>query len=412
MRPLFDVQSQRRSRLRLLFAFGLLLTVGLAVGAALLFHEDAVAPAATQTPSAVAAATPAGQDDVVTPPSTDQAAGEQAADAPAGVSAAADPDVAAGADPDPPATAADADSSSDDATATSPAGADSGESADPPVTVEAEEPPSPVPPSVIVTPATVAQGQSTLVILAGDIDADRVFVSIDGYTGEMVREDAVGWVGFVPITPVAAARRYNVVIDTFSAEVYQTTFLGELLVQETLGEIEQITLDPATAALLAPELVAIDNTTRFQQYTDASGPRLWTGPWRLPVFGVHEGAHGVLRSYNGGPASDWHHGHDISADAGSLIVAPARGRVVFATELPVHGLGVILDHGAGVFSGYWHMSEIQAQVGDLLNPGDPLGLVGTTGVSTGPHLHWEVIVQGVDVDPIQWTETALFATGA
>ena len=397
MRPLFDVQAHRRSRLRLLFVFGLLLTVGLAVGAALLFHEDAVAPAATQTPSAVAAATPAGQDDVVTPPSTEQAAGDQAAAAPAAASQA---------------PAAAADGSSDDAPDTSPAGADSGESADPSVTVEAEEPAAPVPPSVIVTPATVAQGQTTLVILAGDINADRVFVSIDGYTGEMVREDAVGWVGFVPITPLAGARRYNVVVDTFSAEVYQTTFLGELVVQETLGEIEQITLDPETAALLAPELVAIDNTTRFQQYTDASGPRLWTGPWRLPLFGVHEGAHGVLRSYNGGPATDWHHGHDISADAGSLIVAPARGRVVFATELPVHGLGVILDHGAGVFSGYWHMSEIRAQVGDLLNPGDPLGLVGTTGVSTGPHLHWEVIVQGVDVDPIQWTETALFATGA
>ena len=122
------------------------------------------------------------------------------------------------------------------------------------------------------------------------------------------------------------------------------------------------------------------------------------------MSGEQSGEFGVLRSYNGGPANDWHHGHDISADAGAPIVAPARGRVVFATELPVHGLGVILDHGAGVYSGYWHMSQIDARVGDLVQPGAVLGLVGETGVVTGPHLHWEVIVQGRDVDPVQWTE--------
>ena len=268
-----------------------------------------------------------------------------------------------------------------------------------------EPPPAPVPPAVSVTPDAVKQGQATLVVLSGDVEADGVFVSIDGYTGEMVFEEGVGWVGFVPITRLANPRLYHVVVDVFNEGSYSRTFVSELLVESVPAVVDEIILDPDNAALLAPELVAIDNETRFEQYTDPTGPRLWSGPWRLPVVGEPSGDFGVMRSYNGGPVRDWHHGYDISADAGTVIVAPARGRVVFATDLPVHGSGVILDHGAGVYSGYWHMSEIQAEVGQLVNAGDPLGLVGSTGVSTGPHLHWEVIVQGTDVDPIQWTET-------
>ena len=80
---------------------------------------------------------------------------------------------------------------------------------------------------------------------------------------------------------------------------------------------------------------------------------------------------------------------------------------MFADALPVHGLGVIIDHGAGVYSGYWHMSAIAVEEGAEVEAGDEVGAIGTTGVSTGPHLHWEVIVNGRDVDPLQWLGTGL-----
>ena len=399
LRPLFGVQRRRRSRVGFLLA--VLLTAGIATGIAVYLDDGDSAPdpaQAAEIPSAVAAATPAGQDDVITP--------AQGTDEPSGARAVAEADSEVGAAQ----TTIEAPAESDDSEpATADGSAAATDEASAQATPAEDEQPAavvPVPPSVTVTPGTVPQGRATLVVLSGDIDADRVFVSIDGYTGEMVSEEGVGWVGFVPVSPLAAARRYNVVVDTFKDDVYQTTLLGELFVEETVREIEQITLDPETAALLAPELVAIDNQTRFEQYVEPSGPRLWTLPWHLPLLGETTGDFGVLRSYNGGPPNDWHHGLDITADAGTPIVAPAPGRVVFATELPVHGLGVILDHGAGVYSGYWHMSAIEASVGDLVQSGQTLGLVGETGVVTGPHLHWEVIVQGQDIDPIQWTEAA------
>ena len=426
---MFGMDAGPGSRARWLL-LAVVVCVG-AAGAALYFHESAVAPApaapvATDpapaaSADAVAAATAAGPEDVVTPAESAPDAAPAAADGTARGTAggiAADTDAASAETSGETDQASAADAAADGAPAdrtpeaesASATGAAADDAAPPPAAVEPEpepepEPAAPIPPSVSVTPPAVRQGQATLVVLAGDVDADDVWVSIDDYSGQMVFEEGVGWVGFVPVERLARPRLYHVVVDTSNNGIYSRTYLSELLVEAEVAVIDEITLDPENAALLTPELVAIDNHTRFEQYKRPSGPRLWSGPWGLPLVGVGSGGFGVLRSYNGGPATDWHHGHDISAAAGAVIRAPARGRVVFASDLPVHGSGIILDHGAGVYSGYWHMSEIQAELGQMVNPGDPLGLVGTTGVTTGPHLHWEVIVQGTDVDPIQWTET-------
>ena len=73
----------------------------------------------------------------------------------------------------------------------------------------------------------------------------------------------------------------------------------------------------------------------------------------------------------------------------------------------MRGNAVVIDHGGGVYSGYWHMSELRVVVGQSLNTGDVIGLVGNTGLSTGAHLHWELHVYGVAVDPMQFLEEAL-----
>ena len=104
-------------------------------------------------------------------------------------------------------------------------------------------PAAPIPPSVSVTPPAVRQGQATLVVLAGDVDADDVWVSIDDYSGQMVFEEGVGWVGFVPVERLARPRLYHVVVDTFNNGVYSTTHLSELLVEAEVAVIDEIILD-------------------------------------------------------------------------------------------------------------------------------------------------------------------------
>src|SRR4030066_20914 len=89
---------------------------------------------------------------------------------------------------------------------------------------------------------------------------------------------------------------------------------------------------------------------------------------------------------------------------GNSIYAPATGKVVFAGPLSVRGNATVIDHGWGVYTAYMHQSEILVQPGELVELGRLIGRGGSTGRTTGTHLHWEVWVGGVQVDPVEWLE--------
>ena len=135
----------------------------------------------------------------------------------------------------------------------------------------------------------------------------------------------------------------------------------------------------------------------------------WSGPFRLPLddYLVQSATYGGRRSYNGGPYLTYHEGVDFSAYAGTPVLAPAAGTVVLAEPLYVRGGAVIIDHGLGVFSGFYHLSAIHATPGQVVQPGDLLGEVGTTGLSTGNHLHWDLLINGVWVDATVWQEQGM-----
>jgi murein DD-endopeptidase MepM/ murein hydrolase activator NlpD len=97
-----------------------------------------------------------------------------------------------------------------------------------------------------------------------------------------------------------------------------------------------------------------------------------------------------------------HEGIDIATAYGTRILAPAAGRVVQVGWDGGYGLLVVIDHGYGIETRYAHMSRTAAQVGEMVQRGDLLGWVGSTGLSTGPHLHYEVRVNGRPVDPLKY----------
>ena len=139
------------------------------------------------------------------------------------------------------------------------------------------------------------------------------------------------------------------------------------------------------------------------------GPRpLWEGPFGQPVSDSRiTSPFGTRRSYNNGPVDGFHGGTDFGAGSDAPIYAPAAGRVVLAEELGVRGKAVLIDHGLGVFSGYWHQSQLAVRMGQTVQRGDLIGYVGDTGLVTGAHLHWEIRVGGIAVDPMQWTQAAI-----
>ncbi|MCP4867122.1 MAG: M23 family metallopeptidase [Proteobacteria bacterium] len=130
----------------------------------------------------------------------------------------------------------------------------------------------------------------------------------------------------------------------------------------------------------------------------------WTGPFEMPVQdAIMTSPFGKVRDYSDGGVSR-HLGTDYAAPRGTPVAAPDGGVVVLAEEMSIYGLVIILKHGAGLASSYNHLSEMLVEPGDVVERGDIIGKVGSTGQSTGPHLHWGMHVGGFAVAAEQWIE--------
>lgn len=127
--------------------------------------------------------------------------------------------------------------------------------------------------------------------------------------------------------------------------------------------------------------------------------RAWTCPFVRPVPGDTGSVFGLRRFFNNEPRAP-HNGVDFSAQTGEPIKAVAAGTVLLAAEHFFAGNSVYIDHGQGVISMYFHLSELTARAGRSVKAGEQLGLVGATGRVTGPHLHLGLRVLGQAVDPL------------
>lgn len=167
---------------------------------------------------------------------------------------------------------------------------------------------------------------------------------------------------------------------------------------------ESLTVDPAT---VDPAVTAPEDALVQELVTPKTPERLWQGSFEFPSQFYTESfpsVFGTRRSYNGEGYFKYHNGLDFYGGTGVPILAPAEGKVVFAGPLDVRGNATYIDHGWGVYTGYLHQSEILVEVGETVVPGQEIGLVGATGRVTGPHLHWEIWVGGVPVNPLEWVE--------
>jgi len=118
-----------------------------------------------------------------------------------------------------------------------------------------------------------------------------------------------------------------------------------------------------------------------------------------PLEGRVSGVYGSQRIYNGTPKS-WHSGLDVAAAQGTPVKAPAAGIITFAKpDLYLTGGTILIDHGMGISSNFLHLSRLDVKVGDRVEQGQVIGLVGATGRATGPHMHWGMNWLKVRIDP-------------
>lgn len=176
----------------------------------------------------------------------------------------------------------------------------------------------------------------------------------------------------------------------------------ELSVTADPRPVEVLNLSPELLSSSTPENVALEAETLEAAYAAGLAQPQWRKPFLLPLTGESSSSYGDPRQYGVGGNISYHRGADLAAPEGTPVRATNAGIVRVAGFYPIKGGLVVLDHGGGVFSFYFHQSNILVRAGQRVRRGEVVGEVGSTGLSTGPHLHWEVRVAGEPTNPLEW----------
>lgn len=161
--------------------------------------------------------------------------------------------------------------------------------------------------------------------------------------------------------------------------------------------MQYLSIPPSTLASYDDPQNKADDVAILAAIKRVDDPQLWKGNWQLPCEAPESTGFGQKRLYNGWKKG-WHKGLDLAGWEGQAITAPAAGRVIHRARGIVNGNTLVLIHGLGVFSSYFHMSDFAVGSGETVEKGQQIGSVGGTG-GFAPHLHWETRCFGAPVFP-------------
>ena len=268
--------------------------------------------------------------------------------------------------------------------------------------------PTPLPASIALSSPVLEQGHAIVVSVAPRSSIAEAYVTFRGVTKPMLAdEDDEFWL------PIGAAAGSEPGVSDVAVTLYDgagsvTGSLTAIVEVVPVGwDVEYLTVPVGGPnGLRSPEDVQYEENIRQSTYANITQAKYWSGPFSIPVAGPVTTEFGTARSFNGGPVGGHHSGQDYGADIGTPVFASASGVVAFAGELTVRGTSIIIDHGAGVYTAYHHLSRIEVAQGQFVGQAEAIGAVGMTGLATGPHLHWELVVFGVNVNPVAWTVAA------
>jgi murein DD-endopeptidase MepM/ murein hydrolase activator NlpD len=245
------------------------------------------------------------------------------------------------------------------------------------------------------------QGQVGLLRLSGDgIQEARVLLRNREYPFYLDSDES--WYALVVADIDAQPRDYplTVIVRTLSGESLN---FEQLFAITSGGFVRQsFEVPPNLGYLIDPE-VERNEFARIEAVIAASdSSRLWGNQaWQLAMNAPYSSAFGQYRILSQ-TIQTRHTGWDQSAPIGTPVAASASGVVAFAGRLDIRGNYILIDHGWGVFTGYAHLSQMNVERGQTIEQGQIIGASGNSGRSSGPHLHWEVLVSG------EWVDGALF----
>lgn len=265
-----------------------------------------------------------------------------------------------------------------------------------PVTVDVPPPE----PEVRISSETVVQGDSLMLELLhlpeGEIPTAETELSLTTF----VPQGDGRWIAYTGIADSCETGEYPIRVrfGDFEEEFTVTVTAGEFGRQDLWIDTSDPVISEANSAQAYQQFR--DTIRPFYETADAA--IYWEGAFLMPVEGRLTSEYGLLRYTNGGSTPRRHAGIDLAAAEGTPIQCPAGGRVVFSDYLLNTGNTLVIEHGGGLKTYYFHLVERDVEAGDRVEAGQLLGKVGTTGYSTGPHLHFEVRIGGQNLDPFRF----------
>jgi murein DD-endopeptidase MepM/ murein hydrolase activator NlpD len=216
-----------------------------------------------------------------------------------------------------------------------------------------------------------------------------------------------GFAAFIPAGITQKLGSYALAITITNKGGGQATWNGTVkVVSGGFVSEDPFTLPPDKAYLTRDDIQKAEDDRLLSIYGVITQERYWEGPLTLPINAPFISPFGSVRTFNA-VATRRHTGADLRAVEGTPVLASGSGRVVLSRQLDIHGNNIIIDHGWGLFTEYAHLSQRFVVPGQFVLQGDLIGLSGTTGRATGPHLHWEVAVNGQWVDPVDFMKVKL-----
>ena len=257
------------------------------------------------------------------------------------------------------------------------------------------------PEGLTLAAANVAPGGSAVIRVTGVVGALSVAYAGLDLTGFCVAgSDTL----LIPVDRSTPAGSVPIVINVAGAETSRV-LNTEFTVDPAQFGLSIINVPDNLVSTLDPAVIASESATLTAVFSHVTARKIWQGRFLWPVVGLITTPFGDDRIYQPGSVPGFHSGLDIAAPGGTPVSAAQNGVVVFAGDLPIRGSTVILDHGRGIYTGYSHLSTINVQTGGQIFAGQTVGLVGSTGRSVGAHLHLEIRVLNVPLDPVPWLET-------
>lgn len=212
----------------------------------------------------------------------------------------------------------------------------------------------------------------------------------------IIKEDGQRWIAIVGVPLTVKAGTQQLQVNVGSGQQTVSFAVGSKKYAEqriTIKNKQQVNPNASNLKRINRELA--EQNAAYAQFSARQPSNLL---FDRPVSGPLSSPFGLRRFFNGEERNP-HSGLDFAASSGTPIKAPAAGKVILTGNLFFNGNTVFVDHGQGLISMFCHMSKIDVKVGDEVPRGGVLGKVGATGRATGPHLHWNVSLNAVRVDP-------------